>query len=133
MTRDDLLSALASARATVAALEGALAAMDGAPMRAPAASAPLAPDEWIDTARAARIARVEYSTLYRWGHKFPGLAEKTQSGQWRFRRSMILSIASVPASERGDNGEDGDAPLLQLAMAGDHSREEKQPLAEETR
>lgn len=124
MNRSDLLLALQSARATVETLEAAIADLDGAPAGARSASPSMGPDEWIDTARAARIARVEYSTLYRWGRRFPGLAEKTQSGQWRFRRSMVLSIASVPARERGEDGEFGDAPLLQLAMAEDHSREE---------
>jgi hypothetical protein len=65
-----------------------------------APSAPAAvdrPDRLIDSATARRIAKVEYTTLRRWGRKF-GIGFRTETGKWQFsEKGLRQVIAARPA------------------------------------
>lgn len=58
------------------------------------------PDRWLDSNQAARIARVGYSTLYRWTRRHPGLGSRLPSGQFRYSQRKLLALCG-----RGDNGD----------------------------
>lgn len=96
MNRESIIAALQSARATVAALEGALAAMDGAPERAPAGP------RWIDTSAACRILGRSSSWAYANAHKY-GLGHRTASGSWAFDRDKCAAFRAGMIAQREES------------------------------
>ncbi|RTL88141.1 MAG: DNA-binding protein [Hyphomicrobiales bacterium] len=116
MNRADLLAALASARATVSALEQALAELDGVTAIPPARRPD--PDIYVDTSVAMKMAKVSHSTITRWSRRY-GIGHQLPSRQWRVSRRALLAF--LEARDRGEIDEIGDVPRVPMATFFDEA------------
>ncbi len=104
--RKALEAALATARATVATLEAALAEFDRNEG-----------DPWLDLTAAAQAVPLRRETLARWAREGRLQAVEAERGRLMTRRSWLdAALASRPARVRLAEGEDGLAALVRAGQ-----------------
>ncbi|GLI94301.1 helix-turn-helix domain-containing protein [Methylocystis echinoides] len=93
--------------------------LDGAQGARPSIDVPDQDEQWIDTGRAMKIARVSHSTVIRWCRRYR-IGHRLPSGQWRVGRRALLTF--LAGREDARNGENGDGEGIPVTTFVAHDR-----------